>query len=48
MQDPETGRRLVAQGLFPAVTCGANFDALIRKQYDQYGRVVRESNIKAE
>jgi tripartite-type tricarboxylate transporter receptor subunit TctC len=48
VQDPETKRKLVAQGLFPAVTCGADFAALIRKQYDEYGRVIRGSSIKAE
>jgi tripartite-type tricarboxylate transporter receptor subunit TctC len=47
VQDPETKRKLVAQGLFPAVTCGADFGALVRKQYDEYGRVIRESNIQA-
>jgi tripartite-type tricarboxylate transporter receptor subunit TctC len=48
VQDPETKRKLVAQGLFPAVTCGADFGAIIRKQYEEYGRVIREANIRAE
>jgi tripartite-type tricarboxylate transporter receptor subunit TctC len=48
VQDPQTKRKLVAQGLFPAVTCGADFGALIRKQYDEYGRIIRGSSIKAE
>jgi tripartite-type tricarboxylate transporter receptor subunit TctC len=48
LQDAETKRKLVAQGLFPAVTCGADFGALIRKQYDEYGRIIREANIKTE
>ena len=48
LQEPGTQRKLVAQGLYPAVTCGVDFGALIRKQYDDYGRVIRESNIKAE
>jgi tripartite-type tricarboxylate transporter receptor subunit TctC len=48
LREPETKRKLVAQGLFPVGTCGADFGALIRKQYDDYGRVIRESNIKAE
>ena len=48
LQDPDTKRKLGVQGLFPAVTCGADFGALIRKQYDDYGRVIRESNIKAD
>jgi len=30
------------------VTCGADFGALIRKQYDEYGRVIRDSSIKAD
>jgi tripartite-type tricarboxylate transporter receptor subunit TctC len=48
LQDSETRRKLIAQGLFPAVACGAEFGALIRKQYDEYGRILRDSNIKAE
>jgi tripartite-type tricarboxylate transporter receptor subunit TctC len=48
LREPETKRKLVAQGLFPVGTCGADFGALIRKQYDNYGRVIREANIKAD
>jgi tripartite-type tricarboxylate transporter receptor subunit TctC len=48
LREPETKRKLVAQGLFPVGTCGADFGALIRKQYDEYGRVVREANLRAE
>jgi hypothetical protein len=28
--------------------CGTDFGAFIRKQYDDYGRVILEANIKAE
>jgi hypothetical protein len=28
--------------------CGADFATLLRKQYDDFGRVIREANIKAE
>jgi len=28
--------------------CGADFRTLLRKQYGEYGRVIREENIKAE
>jgi tripartite-type tricarboxylate transporter receptor subunit TctC len=48
LQAPETKRKLVAQGLFPIGKCGADFGALVRKQYDEYGRVIRGANIKAE
>jgi hypothetical protein len=27
---------------------GADFAALLRKQFDYYGRIIREANIKAE
>jgi hypothetical protein len=29
-------------------TCGADFAALIRKRYDEYGEAIRAANIKAE
>jgi tripartite-type tricarboxylate transporter receptor subunit TctC len=45
---PETRRKLLAQGMFPVGTCSAEFGALLRKQYDDYGRIIREANIKAE
>jgi tripartite-type tricarboxylate transporter receptor subunit TctC len=47
MQVPEIKVKLAAQGLYPAVSCGTDFAALLRKQYDEYDAVVRESNMKA-
>ena len=47
-QAPEIGTRLVAQGITPVGTCGAAFATYIRKQYDEYGRIIREASIKAE
>jgi tripartite-type tricarboxylate transporter receptor subunit TctC len=48
LQAQETKRKLAAQGLFPVGMCGADFAALLRKQYDDFGRVIREASIKAE
>jgi tripartite-type tricarboxylate transporter receptor subunit TctC len=48
MQVSEVKAKLVAQGLHPIGTCGPDFGTLLRKQYDEYGRVIREANIKAE
>jgi tripartite-type tricarboxylate transporter receptor subunit TctC len=48
MKVPEVRAKLTLQGLYPVGTCGADFGALIRKQYDEYGRIIREANIKAE
>ena len=48
MQVPVTKAKLVDQGLYPVGACGAEFAADLRRQYDNYGRVIREANIKAE
>jgi len=45
---PEMKPKLALQGLYPVATCGAEFGAHLRKQYDDYERVIREANIKAE
>jgi tripartite-type tricarboxylate transporter receptor subunit TctC len=48
LRDPAVQAKLVAVGLYPVGTCGADFGAHLRKQYDEYGRIIREANIKAE
>jgi tripartite-type tricarboxylate transporter receptor subunit TctC len=40
--------KLLGQGLYPVGLCGADFAAHIRKQYDDYGRVIGAAKIKAE
>jgi len=47
LQAPEIRAALVGQGLYPVGLCGADFAALIRRQYDEFGRIIREANIKA-
>ncbi len=48
LQVPEVKAKLVALALYPVGMCGADFVTFIRKQYDEYGRIIREANIKAE
>ncbi len=48
MQVPEAREKLVAQGLYPVAACGADFGAHLRRQVDDYGRIIREANIKGE
>ena len=48
MQAPAVKPKLVGQGFTPVGLCGADFAALLRKQYDDYSRIIREANIKAE
>jgi tripartite-type tricarboxylate transporter receptor subunit TctC len=46
MQAPEVKTKLVARGLYPVGMCGADFADYFRKQYIEYGRVIRESGIR--
>jgi tripartite-type tricarboxylate transporter receptor subunit TctC len=40
--------KLAKQGLLPVGTCGPQFGAYLRKQVDEYSRIVREADIKIE
>jgi tripartite-type tricarboxylate transporter receptor subunit TctC len=48
LKAPEVKDKLAVQGLYPVGTCGAEFAVHMRKQYDDYGRAIREANIKVE
>jgi tripartite-type tricarboxylate transporter receptor subunit TctC len=48
LQISEVKTKLVAQGLHPAGSCGSDFSAFVRRQYDEYGRTIREAKIRAE
>lgn len=48
MQAPEVKAKLVSLALYPVGTCGDAFAAHMRKSYDEYARVIREANIRAE
>jgi tripartite-type tricarboxylate transporter receptor subunit TctC len=46
LADPEILSKLKAQGLFAVGACGDDAAAFTRKQFDDYGRGIREANIK--
>ena len=48
MQTPEIETKLHELGFFPAGICGQDFAGLLRKQYEDYGRVIRSANIRAD
>ena len=48
LQDPEVKAKLALQGLYPVGICGDEFAAYIRKRFDDYGEMIKESNIKAQ
>jgi tripartite-type tricarboxylate transporter receptor subunit TctC len=48
LQAPEAKAKLLAQELYPVGACGTDFATFIRVQYNEYGRAIREANIKLE
>jgi tripartite-type tricarboxylate transporter receptor subunit TctC len=48
LQAPDLRPKLAVQGFYPVGICGTDFAAFLREQFDQYGRAIREANIKAE
>jgi tripartite-type tricarboxylate transporter receptor subunit TctC len=48
LRAPEIKVKLAAQGFSSVAMCGPEFGALLRKQYDDYGRIIHEANIRAE
>jgi tripartite-type tricarboxylate transporter receptor subunit TctC len=48
MQVPDVKAKLVAIGLYPVGMCGDAYAAHIKKQFEEYARVMKEAGIKAE
>jgi tripartite-type tricarboxylate transporter receptor subunit TctC len=48
MLAPEVNSKLVNLALYPVGICGEEFFAHLRKEYDDYGRLIRDANIKVE
>jgi tripartite-type tricarboxylate transporter receptor subunit TctC len=48
MQSAEVKVKLATQGLYPVGLFGANFGALLREQYVEFGRLTRAANIKVD
>jgi tripartite-type tricarboxylate transporter receptor subunit TctC len=48
LKQPEVRTRLASLGLSPVGTCGIDFGVHLRKKHEEYGRIIREANIKAE
>jgi len=48
LRAPEVKKRLEVQALYPDARCGADFAAHIRRQTEEFTRIIREANIKTE
>jgi tripartite-type tricarboxylate transporter receptor subunit TctC len=48
LQVPEIKAKLAALGISVVGTCGEDFATFLRKRYEDYGRAIREANIKVE
>jgi len=45
LKAPDMKPKLAQQGLFPVGMCGAEFGAYLRRQVEEYSRVIREADI---
>lgn len=45
MQARDVKARLVSNGIYPAVMCGAEYGTYLRNQSDEYGRAILDANI---
>ena len=43
VHSPEIKTKLVALGFYPVGRCGTEFATYMRKQYEEYGLIIRES-----
>ena len=48
MQSPQIEKKFAALGFFAGGKCGANFGAILRSQYEDYGQIIREISFKRE
>lgn len=48
MQAPKVKARFAELGFYPGGICGADFGALLHKQYDEYGSIIRAANMKMD
>lgn len=48
LRSPDVEQKLAVAGLYPMAICGADFAALVRRDYDDFGRVVHEAKISAQ
>jgi tripartite-type tricarboxylate transporter receptor subunit TctC len=48
LQAPELNAKLAAQGFSPVGRCGTDFASLLRKQFADYGRIIRDAHIVTE
>jgi tripartite-type tricarboxylate transporter receptor subunit TctC len=46
LRDPETISKLDAQGLFPVGECGEAAAAFTKKQFEDYGRMIKAAEIR--
>jgi tripartite-type tricarboxylate transporter receptor subunit TctC len=48
MQAPGVKTRFAELGFYPGGSCGADFSAQLHKQYEEYGAIIRDANMKMD
>ena len=45
---PAVEAKLLPLGLYPALVCGKEFSAFIKRKNDEYARIIHDANIRVE
>jgi len=48
VQSTDISKKFLALGFYPGGACGADFAAILHKEYEKYGDIIRQANIKVE
>lgn len=48
MQSPDVTKKFIGLGFYPGGACGADFAAVLHKEYDKYGDIIRDAHLKIE
>jgi hypothetical protein len=48
LQSPEVKQKLEPLGLYPTPMCGPEFATYFQSRFDEFGRLLREVNLKME
>jgi tripartite-type tricarboxylate transporter receptor subunit TctC len=45
LKTPQVKEKFAALGFFPSEVCGADYSAILHKDYEDYGRIIRQAHI---
>ena len=48
IEDPKVKAKFKTLGFFPGGACGGAFDSVLRKDYDDYRRIITDAHLKMQ